>query len=140
MGLGIYPPIAGLPWHWLPGHTALAIDVLAAVPFAFLIRQWSTTITAEGITIQTLRRRVIPWSRVRDIRADFLAGDHSIDVYLHVGTRQRLPAPVERYNAHSDETFVDKYAQILDLWKAHGRPPLSPEAIGRQPQGSGPGT
>lgn len=140
MGLGFYPPIVGVARVWLPGHTAVIVDAVAAIPFVFLIRRWSTTVTAEGITIQTLRRRFIPWGEVRDIRVDIIAGDHSIDVYRHDGSRQRLPAPVERYEAHSDEEFMDKYSAILRLWKTHGRPPLSPETIGRGPQGSGPGT
>jgi hypothetical protein len=118
MGLGIYPPIAGAPWHWLPTHTSLAIDALVAIPFAFLIRQWSTTVTAEGITIQTLRRRVIAWSEIQDIKLDVLAGDTSIDVCLRDGSRRRLPAPLERYRAFYDTEFAEKYVAIVHAWRA----------------------
>ncbi|MEY9926433.1 hypothetical protein ABH926_001055 [Catenulispora sp. GP43] len=122
MGLGFYPPIAGFPWHWLPAHTSLAIDAAAAIPFVFLIRPWSTTVTAEGITIQTLRRRFIAWSQVRDITLDVIAGDTSIDVRLHDGSRHRLPAPLERYKAFYDTEFPAKYVAIVQAWRAGVRP------------------
>lgn len=125
MGLGFYAPIAGAPWHWLPTHISLAVDALVAIPFAFLIRQWSTTVTAEGITIQKLRRRTIAWSQVRDIRLDVLAGDTSIDVYLDDGSRHRLPAPLERYKAFYDTEFAEKYVAIVKAWRAAGQIPLT---------------
>lgn len=118
MRLNTYPVIAAMPWHWTPTHLALAIDAVAAIPFAFLIRQWSTTVTAEGITIQTLRRRFIAWSQVQDIRLDVLAGDTSVDVHLRDGSRHRLPAPLERYNAFYDTEFADKYVAIVEAWRA----------------------
>jgi hypothetical protein len=127
-----YPAIASMSWRWLPTDAALIIDAVAAVPALLLLRTWSTTVAAQGITIRTLTRRFIPWAQVRDIRVDFLAGDSSIDVYLLDGTRKRLPAPLERLDRHHDAEFVDEYAEILAMWKAHGRPPRLPEADGPQ--------
>jgi hypothetical protein len=128
MRLDLYPVIAYLPWHWFPSHISVAVDVLAAIPFAFLIRQWSTTVTAEGITIQTLHRRTIAWSEVEDIKLDVLAGDTSIDVHLRDGSRHRLPAPLERYKNFYDTEFAEKYVAIVKTWRAaapaDGRPPL----------------
>ena len=145
MRLDIYPVVAYLPWHWAPANVSIAIDVVAAIPFLFLIRQWSTTVTAEGITVKTLRRRFIPWSEVQDIKLDVLAGDTSIDVCLRDGSRRRLPAPLERYKSFYDTEFAAKYVAIVEAWRAarpqtNGRPPLTPGAVGRRLQGSGPGT
>lgn len=116
--LDLYPVVAYMPWHWLPAHVSIPIDVLAAIPFAFLIRQRSTTVTAEGITIVTYRRRFIPWSEVADIKLDVIAGDTSVDVYLRDGSRRRLPAPLERYKAFYDTEFATKYVAIVEAWRA----------------------
>ena len=118
MRLDIYPVLACVPWHWAPASTAIAIDVVAAIPFLLLIRQWSTTVTAEGITIQTLRRRFVPWGEVRDIKLDVLAGDTSIDLCLRDGSRQRLPAPLERNKSFYDTEFAGKYVAIVEAWRA----------------------
>ena len=113
---------------------AIAIDMVTAVPFPLLIRQPSTTVTAEGLKIQTLHRRFIPWSEVQNI-----------GLCLRDGSHRRLPAPLERYKSFYDTEFAAKYVSIVEAWRAarpqaNGRPPLTPEAVGRRLQGSGPGT
>ncbi|MEY9907501.1 hypothetical protein ABIA35_003731 [Catenulispora sp. MAP12-49] len=122
MRLDAYPMVALLPWHWMGPRPAIALNVLTAIPFALMIRPWSTTVTAEGIRIQTLRRRFIPWSDVLDIRLDVIAGDTSVDVYLHDGSRHRLPAPLERYKNFYDTEFPEKYVAIVQAWRAAARP------------------
>jgi hypothetical protein len=125
-----YPAVATPPWHYLPAHTALIIDAVAAVPALLLLRTWSTTVTAQGITIRTLTRRFIPWAQVRDIKVDVLAGDSSIDVYLLDGSRRRLPAPLERFNRHYDIDFATEFAAIRAVWKANTHPsPTAAEQV-----------
>jgi hypothetical protein len=54
---------------WTSATTAIVLDVLAAIPFALVVWQWSMILTAEGIGSQTLRRRSIPCIAARELKS-----------------------------------------------------------------------
>lgn len=112
-----YPAIAGAALTWIPGPAAFVVAVVAAAPFAFLLRTWSAAITPEGIAVRTVRRRFIAWDQIRSVEVCTVAGDRSIDVFLLDGSRQRLPAPLERHMSFYDAGFDAKYASIVEARK-----------------------
>jgi hypothetical protein len=53
---------------WTSATTAIVLDVLAAIPFALVVWQWSMILTAEGIGSHTLRRS-IPCIAARELKS-----------------------------------------------------------------------
>ncbi|GAA1978479.1 hypothetical protein GCM10009838_44090 [Catenulispora subtropica] len=131
---GTYPlAMAGWLVMKLPSVVYELAVVVPAIPFAVLAaRVNSTTVTADGVLIRSVRARFVPWDQIKAITVADGAGDRSIDLRLVDGSHRRLPAPVERHWRSHDAEFDAKYAALMQAWLRSSGPGDDDRGPGRK--------
>ena len=81
-------------------------------------RLMDTTLTPDALVHRRLRRRVVPWTSVRQVTSESFLRGRSVVIHEYSGRRTRLHAPVTGL-MFWDRDFEAKYRTIGEWFMAH---------------------
>ncbi len=95
-----------------------ALGVVLCLTRFLMSARVGVTLTPDAVTIQTMRRRTIPWPAVRSVLVENWWGSSTL-VVVEADRRTRLPVP--RKSDRKQDPAFDAAAHAIRAWAvAHG--------------------
>ena len=107
------------PPGWVWPLLAFGPPVLGAIAGVVLASRLGADVSAGGIRASAFARRVLPWSRVVDLRAERRGARTVVSVYFDTGASVQLAAPYSGELFASDPQFELKVFALSHLWRTY---------------------